>query len=72
MDGQKQRVEQLHKKTLDENFWNERQEAQQILKNISDIQDNIDKYYALWDKINYLKELLDMAQEDGIIPEFLL
>lgn len=29
------------------------------------MQENIDKYYALWDKINYLKELLDMAQEEG-------
>lgn len=55
----------MHKKTLDENFWNERQEAQQILKNISNMQDNIDNYAALWDKVNYLKELLDMAQEEG-------
>jgi len=29
------------------------------------MQENIDKYYALWDKANYLKELLDMAQEEG-------
>jgi peptide chain release factor 2 len=29
------------------------------------MQDNIDDYAALWDKVNYLKELLDMAQEEG-------
>jgi peptide chain release factor 2 len=29
------------------------------------MQDNIDNYAALWDKVNYLKELLDMAQEEG-------
>ena len=29
------------------------------------MQENIDTYYALWDKANYLKELLDMNQEEG-------
>ncbi len=28
------------------------------------MQDNIDNYYSLWDKVNYLQDLMDIAQEE--------
>lgn len=57
-------MEALHKKTLDENFWNDRQEAQQILKSISDLQESVNRFNTLWEEANYIKDLLDMAKEE--------
>ena len=64
IDGQKQEIEVLQKKTLEENFWNDRQEAQKILKNISDLQESVNRFCHLWEEANYIKDILDMAQEE--------
>ncbi|MGS0763340.1 peptide chain release factor 2 [Syntrophomonas curvata] len=64
IDGQKKEIEALHKKTLDENFWNDRQEAQKVLKSISDLQESINRFCNLWEEANYIKDILDMAEED--------
>lgn len=64
IDGQKREIEALHKKTLDESFWNDRQEAQQVLKSISDLQDSVNRFNNLWDEANYIKDILDMAEQE--------
>jgi peptide chain release factor 2 len=49
---------------MEENFWDDRQQAQQILKRISDLQDSINQFSILWEKADYFNELLNIAQEE--------
>ncbi|MEN6328628.1 MAG: peptide chain release factor 2, partial [Syntrophomonas sp.] len=55
----------LEKKTLDESFWNDKQEAQRILKEISGIQENVQKYEDLLSRSQYINDLLEIATEEN-------
>jgi len=62
----------LEKKTGEENFWQDNQEAQKVLKNISDLQGAVDRYEKLLDKALYINDILDMAfaeNEQDLIRE---
>ncbi|NLB52346.1 MAG: peptide chain release factor 2 [Syntrophomonadaceae bacterium] len=61
MDNKKQLAVELEKKTTAENFWNDNQEAQKILKNIRDLQAGIDRYESLLNRALYLNDIIDMA-----------
>ncbi|HBQ84960.1 MAG TPA: peptide chain release factor 2, partial [Syntrophomonas sp.] len=53
-----------------EDFWNDNQEAQTILKNISTLQEPVDKFHQFWQEANYLNDMLDMAENENE-PELL-
>jgi peptide chain release factor 2 len=55
---------------LREDFWNDNQEAQTILKNISTLQEPVDKFHQFWQEANYLNDMLDMAENENE-PELL-
>lgn len=50
---------------MQENFWNDNQEAQKILKQISDLKENVDKYEELQTTAEYIYELLNMAEQEN-------
>ncbi|MDD3270342.1 MAG: PCRF domain-containing protein, partial [Syntrophomonadaceae bacterium] len=54
----------MERKTLEEGFWNDRQEAQRILKEISSLQENVQKYEELLSRSKYICDLLEMATEE--------
>ncbi|MDD4627078.1 MAG: PCRF domain-containing protein, partial [Syntrophomonas sp.] len=54
----------MQQKTLRENFWSERKEAQEILKQISKLQENLNLYKELMGTAQYLNDILDMAEEE--------
>lgn len=54
----------MQKKTLEENFWNDKQEAQKILKEISALQENVERYENLFTSSVYIADMLDMASEE--------
>lgn len=53
-----------------EDFWNDNQEAQTVLKNISTLQEPVDKFHQFWQEANYLNDMLDMAENENE-PELL-
>lgn len=48
-----------------EDFWNDNQEAQAVLKNISLLQEPVDKYEALWQEANDIRDMLEIAEEEN-------
>ncbi len=58
-------IGKLHQSTLAEDFWGENQEAQKVLKRISDMQSTVDKFKGFWDEAQFIKEMMDMAESEG-------
>ena len=58
-------IGKLHQSTLAEKFWDENQEAQKVLKQISDMQSTVDKFKGFWEEAQYIKDMLDMAESEG-------
>lgn len=54
----------LQKKTMQESFWDDNLEAQRVLKQISDLKENVDKYKQLQSTAEYIYEMLDMAENE--------
>nr|WP_153014638.1 peptide chain release factor 2 [Syntrophomonas wolfei] len=65
LDNCEKKIESLQKKTLQENFWSERKEAQEILKQISKLQENLNLYKELMGTAQYLNDILEMAEEEN-------
>lgn len=62
----------MHKKTLEETFWNDNQEAGRILKRISELEEGINRYEGLLETAQYIRDLLEMAaqeEEPGLYKE---
>lgn len=55
----------LQKKTMQESFWDDNLEAQRVLKQISDLKENVDKYKQLQSTAEYIYEMLDMAENEN-------
>lgn len=52
-------------KTLQEDFWNDNQEAQNVLKNISTLQEPVEQFHQFWKEAAYINEMLDMTQAEN-------
>ena len=59
----KERIEELEKKTLKEDFWDDRKKAEKILKTLKILKDKIENFEKLEDEINDLKEYSAMIKE---------
>lgn len=59
-----QEIEQLQKITLGENFWDDNQRAQQVLKRISDLQASVQQFERFWSQAGYLDEMLQLAEAE--------
>lgn len=49
---------------MQENFWSERKEALEILKQISNLQESLNLYQELMETAQYLNDILEMAEEE--------
>lgn len=58
-------ISELESLTVQENFWDDNQKAQQTLKRISDLKEDIDRFNALREKAGYIRDLLMMAEEEN-------
>ncbi|HWP95362.1 MAG TPA: peptide chain release factor 2 [Syntrophomonadaceae bacterium] len=64
IEGRQSEIDALQEKTLQEDFWDNSQEAQNILKNISALKENVDRFQKLWERVHYLIEIIEMAEEE--------
>lgn len=55
----------MEKKTLESTFWDDHQSAQKILKNISDLKDEVDSYEELLGTACYIQDVLEMAEQEN-------
>ncbi len=55
----------MERKTGAENFWQDNQEAQKILKDISDLQAVVDSYEDLLERALYINDILDIAEKEN-------
>ena len=71
----KERIEELEKKTLKEDFWDDRKKAEKILKTLKILKDKIENFEKLEDEINDLKEysaMIKEAENDDIMKKDIL
>lgn len=54
----------LQDQTLKETFWNNTQEAQGILKKISYLQEEVNRFQDLWERANYLHDVIEIAEQE--------
>ena len=66
IDSKKKQIEELENKTKDPNFWKDRESAEKVLKEISELKENVSKIEYLKKEIESNLEVLDLleAEED--------
>lgn len=55
----------MEPRTVKENFWEDNQEAQRVLKRISELKQEVASHQDLLDRAAYLSDLLDMAEQEN-------
>lgn len=63
LPGLRKKSEELKNKSMEEDFWEDREEAQRILKKKSFVDGQIEKYQALDQEVIDLKELISLIEE---------
>lgn len=48
-----------------EDFWNDHQEAQKVLKNITTLKEPVSRFQEFWKDACYIEEMLDMAADEN-------
>lgn len=64
MENKEFEIQSLQQTTLAENFWDDNQKAQQLLKKISDLQESVRQWESYWQETNYISEMLQMAESE--------
>lgn len=49
---------------LVDNFWDDKQKAQQVSKQISDLEDSVSQWENLWQEVNYISDVLALAEAE--------
>ena len=65
----KEEITSLQKQTEDPNFWNDRIKAEEIIKKLNDIKEEISRVEDLQEEIKSTKEMLELASEDESLYE---
>jgi len=65
LDGLKHRVDRLTNLSAAEDFWDDQDRAQKILRERTETQETVDGFEALQSEVLTLQELLEMAAEEG-------
>ena len=68
----KEKIEELEKKTLESDFWDDRKKAEKVLKTLKILKDKIENFEKLENEMNDLKEysiMIKEAQNDEIIKK---
>ncbi len=60
----KNQISLLQDQTLKETFWNNTQEAQAVLKKISYLQEEVNRFQDLWERVNYLHDVIEIAEQE--------
>ncbi|MGI6422015.1 MAG: PCRF domain-containing protein [Syntrophomonadaceae bacterium] len=65
MDGKKAQIEILQEKTIKPDFWDDNQQAQLILKEISELQDTVKQYQEMYSSVEYIQDMLEIAEAEN-------
>ncbi len=60
----KDRIDLLEKKTAADDFWNDMQNAQEVLKDLKNIRDKYDKFEKITKKLEDLEIAVELSEED--------
>lgn len=58
------KIEELTQRTMDENFWNDADHAQRVIRQLNSIKDVVDNYDAIHSSMDSLQETYDMLKEE--------
>lgn len=58
------KIEELTQRTMDENFWNDADHAQRVIRQLNSIKDVVDNYDVLQASMDSLQETYDMLKEE--------
>ncbi|MGI6413252.1 MAG: peptide chain release factor 2 [Syntrophomonadaceae bacterium] len=64
IDNCKKRLERLHNQTLEPKFWDNGPQAAKVLKDISNLTETVNEFEVLWDKAQYINDLLAIANDE--------
>jgi peptide chain release factor 2 len=70
IDGKKSKLEKLEKASIDQNFWDDRESAQHVLKELNKLKELTGKCEEIHSKQNELALLLDLANEEDDIETY--
>ena len=62
--NKKEELNTLQKETEDINFWNDRNKAEETIKSLNDLKEEIERVESLQDEIKTTIEMLELAHED--------
>ncbi|MFC1555436.1 peptide chain release factor 2, partial [candidate division KSB1 bacterium] len=65
IDDKLKQIEKLEKKTAEDNFWSNQEEAQKILKQLSDIKETVSSFSNVEKEVSDLKELYEYAVSEN-------
>lgn len=51
--------------TLEPNFWNDRDNAEEIMRKINERKTSVEKWQKLFNKVTYLEEMVELSEEEG-------
>ena len=72
ISGNRTKLEQLEKQTLEQNFWENSQKSANVLKQINNIKSKIEKYEKINSELQGVLdiiELLSQEQDDSLLKE---
>ncbi|MDG5813975.1 peptide chain release factor 2 [Chitinispirillales bacterium ANBcel5] len=64
MEKKKTLVEQLEAQSAENEFWNDAEAAQKVLKQIKDARRVIEPWENAWQEVQYIEELLSLAEQE--------
>lgn len=65
VDGKKEEIEKIHRKTLDENFWDDNRAAQQVMGVLTDLKSWADQWETAAKAVDDAAAFIELAEESG-------
>lgn len=63
--GLKEKLEKINEKVTAEGFWNDRENAQKLLREKKSLENRIESYEALETELSDIRELIELAEEEN-------
>jgi len=64
-EGKQQKIEALQDKTADPDFWNRREQAEQVMQELNTLQNIIEPWKEMKEELEELSEYIDLVAEEG-------
>jgi len=65
IDNKNEEIKKLEQETLNSDFWNDRDRAQRIMREINVRKNSVEQWQALNSKATYIEEILELTEAEG-------